>query len=333
MPSFLVIQTAFIGDVVLATALVEKLHLHFPDSSIDFLLRKGNEDLLKGHPFINNVIIWDKKKAKTKNLFKIIVCVRSNHYDYVVNVQRFMSTGLMTALSGARERIGFDKNPLSHWFTRKEIHTIATGVHEIRRNQKLIEGITDAQPARPRLYPVQADYDLIDQYRKTGQGHGYLCIAPTSVWYTKQYPKEKWIELINLLGNKLSIYLLGGPKDKGDCEAIRTGSTNSAVVNLAGELSFLESAALMQFARMNFVNDSAPMHLASAVNAPVAAVFCSTTPDFGFGPLSDTSFIIETSEKLSCRPCGLHGFNACPQGHFKCAVTIDKKQLVKTIEE
>jgi heptosyltransferase-2 len=88
---------------------------------------------------------------------------------------------------------------------------------------------------------------------------------------------------------------------------------------MAGKLSLLESAAIMAGARMNFVNDSAPMHLASAVNAPVTAVFCSTVPAFGFGPLSDNAFIAETTIPLDCRPCGLHGYTVCPKGHFKCA--------------
>jgi heptosyltransferase-2 len=79
----------------------------------------------------------------------------------------------------------------------------------------------------------------------------------------------------------------------------------------------------MKNAQMNYVNDSAPMHLASAVNAPVTAIFCSTIPAFGFTPLSDHSRVIETSEVLPCRPCGLHGYAKCPKGHFKCAETIE----------
>ena len=58
------------------------------------------------------------------------------------------------------------------------------------------------------------------------------------------------------------------------------------------------------------------------MNAPTAAIFCSTIPEFGFGPLSDNSQIIQVSEKLDCRPCGLHGKKACPQGHFKCGFDI-----------
>ena len=78
----------------------------------------------------------------------------------------------------------------------------------------------------------------------------------------------------------------------------------------------------MQGARMNYVNDSAPMHLCSAMNAPTTAVFCSTVPAFGFGPLADHSRIAEIRGVLECRPCNLHGRPACPLGHFRCAHDI-----------
>src|ERR1700744_2833168 len=101
MLKFLVIQTAFTGDVVLATALIEKLHHYFPGEKIDFLLRKGNEGLLQGHPYINKLLIWDKKTQKKKNLLKIAMQVRREKYTHVINVHRFGTSGLVTFLSGA----------------------------------------------------------------------------------------------------------------------------------------------------------------------------------------------------------------------------------------
>jgi heptosyltransferase-2 len=118
------------------------------------------------------------------------------------------------------------------------------------------------------------------------------------------------------------VFLLGGPGDAAACEDIRVATPAQTVVNLSGKLSFLESAALMEGAAMNYVNDSAPMHIASAVNAPVTAVFCSTVPAFGFTPLSQDATIVETADLLDCRPCGLHGYKACPLGHFRCAESI-----------
>jgi heptosyltransferase-2 len=328
-PSFLIIQTAFIGDVILATALVEKLHQHFSQANIDFLVRKGNEDLLNNHPHLRKVLVWDKKKDKIQHLLKILGEVRGYRYDYVINVHRFASSGLITAFSGASNRIGFIKNPLSFFFTRVVSHEIKEGIHEVDRNQKLIESITDGNPSKPKLYPSVADEDKIAPLIRSGN---YLCIAPTSVWFTKQWAKEKWIEFLDLLsGELLTVYLLGAHSDKGFCEELITSSKNKQVTNLCGELTLLQSAALMRNAAMNYVNDSAPMHLASAMNAPTTAIYCSTVPAFGFGPLSDISKIIETQEKLDCRPCGLHGFKTCPEKHFKCAFTIEAKQLLERV--
>ena len=133
------------------------------------------------------------------------------------------------------------------------------------------------------------------------------------------------------LPKDLQVYLIGAKDDIALCDAIKNGSQHSLITNLSGQLNFLQSAALLKGAVMNYVNDSAPMHFASAVNVSVTAVYCSTVPAFGFGPLSDKSFIVQTSVPLSCKPCGLHGYNACPLGHFKCAYTIEEKQLLETL--
>jgi heptosyltransferase-2 len=101
---------------------------------------------------------------------------------------------------------------------------------------------------------------------------------------------------------------------------------------MAGELSLLQSAALIKGAQMNYANDSAPLHIASAVDAPVTAVFCSTVTRFGYGPLSSNSRVVETESPLSCRPCGPHGHKKCPKGHFKCA-DINVSEIVGTVIE
>jgi heptosyltransferase-2 len=320
---FLIIQTAFIGDVVLATALIEKLHAHYPDARIDFLLRKGNEALLAGHPFLHEVFIWDKREQKLRNLRNLIRRIRGIKYDIVINVQRFAATGLLTAFSGAGQTIGFDKNPISFLFSKRIKHIVG-GLHEIERNQSLIAALTDGQPAKPRLYPSTADEEKVRPYTTTP----YITVSPASVWFTKQYPKEKWISFIQQLPPQTTIYLLGAPSDKALCDEISLAHPKA--VNLSGALTFLQSAALMKDAVMNYVNDSAPMHFASAVNASVTAIYCSTIPAFGFGPLSDNRFIVEIAEPLECRPCGLHGYRACPRGHFNCAYKIQDTQLLIT---
>jgi heptosyltransferase II len=330
MQKILVIQTAFIGDVVLATAVIEKLKQYFPAAQLDFLVRKGNEKLLSNNPGINEVLIWNKKEQKTKNLFAVIKKIRAAKYDTVINLQRYFSTGFITSLSGAKEKIGFDKNPLSFLFSKSIKHIISTAPpykHEVERNNDLIKDFTDDKITRPKLYPSQDDIEFIKQYT----GTAFITISPKSVWFTKGYPFAKWSDFINQLSPAFRIYLLGGPEDRTDCEALQNAATNTNVTVLAGKLSFLQSAALMSKAVMNYVNDSAPLHFASAMNAPVTAVFCSTIQAFGFTPLSDISFVAEKKEPLYCRPCGLHGKKECPEKHFRCALEIQTTQLLEPL--
>ena len=329
----LLIQTAFIGDVILATALVEHLHRTAPATPLDVLVRRGNEGLLAGHPHVRQVLVWDKKHQKYPNLLRLLQQIRRTRYARVVTMQRFASTGFLTAFSGAPERVGFAENPFSRFFTRRVPHVIGDGTHEVQRNLGLL---TDASPSattpkiRPALYPTPADEAAAAPYAAVGD---YLCLAPTSVWFTKQYPQEKWLELLAALPAHLPVYLLGGPPDVAACEQLAQAAGRPELVNRAGKLSLLASAALMRGAVLNYVNDSAPMHLGSAVDAPVCAIFCSTVPAFGFGPLSSFARVVEHLGPLACRPCGLHGHARCPLGHFRCAREIETEQLLAVLTE
>ncbi len=329
----LVIQTAFLGDVVLATAVLEKLHQYFPDAQIDFVLRKGNEGVLSSHPFLHNLLVWDKKQQKIKNLFRLAKTIRRTHYDVVVNLHRHFSAGFLTVFSGAKKTIGFDKNPLSLIFSEKIKHCFS-GKHETERNQLLIAAMTDDLPAKPKIYPSKADFDAVFLLKHNEEGvlKKYICIAPASMWATKQFPVKQWINMLRLPQfQSYIIYLLGAPVDWDVSEQIKTALPQLSIENITGKLSPLASAALMRDAAMNYVNDSAPMHLASAMDAPVTAIYCSTLPAFGYGPLSTVSHTVQVEQVLACRPCGIHGHRHCPQTHFNCAYQIDLQQLVNVL--
>ncbi len=321
---FLVIQTASIGDVILSTAIGEKLFQHYPNAQIDYLVKKGMERLFDGNPWVNEIFVWDKKPKKYENMARIIFQLREEKYDAVINLQRFTSSGLFTVFSGAKQSFGFRKNPLSLFFSKAFPHQFKENWHETDRNQQLIASLTDAIKINPKLYPTMKDFALMSQYKT----QKYITITPASLWFTKQYPIEKWLDFIEKLNPEMAIYLLGSKADKEMGDLLIKQSTKNRLLNLAGKLSFMESAALMRDAAMNYVNDSAAQHIASAVNGKITVIFCSTVPRFGFGPLSEDSFIIETQEKLSCRPCGLHGHKHCPENHFKCASTIETNQLL-----
>ncbi len=324
MKRILVIQTASIGDVILATAVLEKLHAFYPETSLDLLIKNGMEGLFHGHPYIHQLLIRNKQSRKIRNFLKLAWVVRQNKYDLIINLQRFFLSGLLTAFSGARMRIGFDKNPLSFFYTQSLPHVIKENVHEIDRNLSLIKTLTGTELFKPVLYPSGKDFLTVSSYKT----RSYYTISPASLWFTKQYPAEKWVDLILNMPSDHLIYLLGAASDQPLCDQIIRLSGSENVQNLSGRFTLLESAAIMKDAKMNFTNDSSPMHLASAMNAPVTAVFCSTIPGFGFGPLSDDSVVVEIPEKLNCRPCGLHGHKSCPEKHFKCALNIPETMLM-----
>ena len=319
MKKALVIQTAFLGDVVLATPVVEKLRKSFPGIQIDFLLRKGNELIFEGHPHIQNILTFDKK-SKWDSFWNLQGRIKEENYDLVVNLQRFLTSGLLAVLSGAKTVIGFDKNPLSFFYHKKYAHRFEpeSMLHEVDRNLTLLAEITDGGREMPKLYPSPKDYSRVFRNKP------YICIAPASKWYTKQWPVENWVLMLSMKPADLDVLLIGSEGDRELCAEIASRDPFGEAINCAGEFSLLEVAALMENARMNFTNDSAPLHIASAMNAPVSAIFCSTIPGFGFYPLSDNSYVAETSEKLSCRPCGIHGRKKCPEGHFRCVnVSLD----------
>lgn len=324
MGPFLVIQSAFIGDAVLATAVLEKLHQHFPEERIDFLVRKGNEDLFEGHPFIGNLWVWDKKGRKYRDLLRLQQRVRSQAYGTVIDLQRFFATGFLTAFSKATRRMGYRKNPWSRYFTERVPHHWNTGHHEVERVLLTIEGITDDSFVMPRLYPTEASLERTKELRDLP----YFCIAPTSVWFTKQWPKEKWVELIESLPSEKGVVLIGGPADRDACEWIARSSHRSDIRVAAGSYDLMDSAALIRDAERLYANDSAPVHMASALGTPTTAVFCSTLPSFGFGPLAEGSKVVEREGELYCRPCGMHGKKKCPEGHFKCAWEIEVERVV-----
>jgi ADP-heptose:LPS heptosyltransferase len=325
MKHFLIIQTAFLGDVILCTPVVSELKRIYPDALIDIVVRKGNESLLQNNPKLNEVFVWNKKQGKYKTLLSIIKQIRKNKYDEVINLQRFTSAGLMCLRSRANYKIGFNKNAFPFIYNKKLPHNIGDGRHEVERNLSLIAHHGANNLIRPELFPSKEDYSFVQHWKE----NNYFCLAPASVWETKKLPFKKWVELIDILKEKGDVYLLGGPDDLELCEKIKK-RVNGGITILSGQLSLLQSAALMRDANMNFVNDSGPLHLASAMNAPTRAFFCSTIGDFGFGPLSDDSKVVEIDYDLHCRPCGLHGYHSCPKGHFKCGNEIDIKASIIT---
>lgn len=307
MKKVLFIQTAFIGDAVLGTAVVEAWAADQVETHV--LVRKGNEIFYQTHPKVKKVWIWDKSQ-KWKSWWSILKSIRNESFDEVYVAQRFFSMGLLTLLSKAKRKVGYHQGWWSRWFDARVQHRWGGGVHEVDR---LMDLIGKNKRVLPKIYPSASDYEKVLPL----QSERYITVSPSSVWATKQAPASVWEEVVKRHPVE-TVYILGGPADIEHLKAISSQWNHDRKIIMAGQLSLLESAVLMKNATMNYVNDSGPLHLCSAMDAPVTAFFCSTIPDFGFGPLSSLQVVLENNEHLSCRPCGMHGKKHCPLGHFAC---------------
>lgn len=329
------LQPAFIGDVVLALPIAQQLRSTYgPGLQIHFLVRKGNENLLQNHPAVDQAWVWNKRQGKRKALFRLIRQIRAARFDAILNPHRFLSSGLMAGFSGAKYRIGFRKNPLALRYTHALEHRLGRKNdtdyrHEVERNLTLLQplGIPASEGIRPKLHPAEQDYAKVATLRPEGP---FVVLAPASVWFTKQWPAERWQQLAGLLSDRFAVVTVGAPGDAALCQQVADAAGANGY-NLAGQLNFLQTTALMEQAVHVFSNDSAPLHFASAANVPTTAIFCSTLPEFGFGPLAGTKHVAQTPQALPCRPCGLHGKRACPEGHFKCGWNITAELVAATL--
>ena len=326
----LFIQTAFIGDAILASAMWEAWHAAFPEDEIHVCVRLGNEALFQDHPFIQGLHAWEKRGRFASRYVRLIRLgrrLRQERFDAVFTPHRHVSSGVLARLTNAPIRSCFDQHPLRHWFTCTAPHDFKKGVHEVQRNHRLIEPWLDSETASmPRLYPHSSG-SIASMPEKFG------VMAPASQWATKQWPEPKWVAMCDALEDKIRcIYLVGGPGDAPLLSRIQQATRHKGV-EVRSKQGLLDSAGMMQQAQWVLTNDSGPMHLASSVNAPTVAVFCSTTPDYGFGPLSSKRVVVETDLALDCKPCGLHGHIKCPKSHFDCGNRLEIERVLSALDE
>jgi len=326
----LIIQTAFLGDAVLSTSMVEKIRLESPDTQVDLLVRKGNECILSAYPHLNlrHIHVYDKSN-KWASWWALRRHLSQESYDQVFVVQRFFGMGLLSISIGAKKVIGFAKNPMAWFFNERVQHDFGNGLHETERNSGLLASWLGKTTYPPSLHVK--NYSLPEGL----ESNQYICISPGSVWETKRLPITKWIEFIHLLPVSQPIVLMGSPNERDLSDQIEAAFVGQGrnIHNETGKHNLLGSTYIYQESLLAFVNDSGPLHLCSAVDTPTVALFCSTIPAFGFGPLSTWNRVIEVREKLACRPCGDHGKKNCPLGHFACGNQIEAKEMLNAYSD
>lgn len=321
----LIAQTAFLGDIVLTTALIRETKKLFPEAEIDFLTAPRTVNLVSGNPHLNEIVVFDKHNRKYRNFMKLVPIMRKKKYDLAIIPHSYLTTNLLVLLAGIPNRCGFNRR-ISRFLLTKRVE-YGKG-HVSKRILRLLSPFTKEElNSETELFytPQQEEKALkyLPDKEKT------IAIAPGSVWNTKRWLKEYFTELCRLLSQKgFKLVLIGSSQEKELAEEIVKISQADAI-DACGKLTLLESTALLAKVKLLVCNDSAPLHLANAVNTPVFAMFGPTVKEFGFYPYRKHDHIFE--KEMACRPCGLHGSSKCPLGHHKCMKDIKPEEVFAAI--
>jgi heptosyltransferase-2 len=315
-----VIQTAFLGDVILTTPLLEVLAArHGP---VDVVTTPGAAQLLETHPAVRQVLRHDKHGSERGpgGILRLARRLRANGYARAYLPHRSWRSGLAARLAGIPERIGFADAPARHLYTARVPHR---GAHEVDR----LLALADAPPGgRPSLGLTDADHGAAIAWLETaGVPSRFVVMAPGSIWGTKRWGQ------FPALAHAVDAFVvvLGGPEDRDLGEAILAAAPGRSA-NACGALPLRASAAVLSRAAVLVTNDSAPLHLAQATATPTVALFGPTVPAFGFGPRGASDRIEEVSG-LACRPCSRHGPARCPLGHHRCMTDLEVDRVASSV--
>jgi heptosyltransferase-2 len=316
MPSSLVIQTSFLGDTILTTPLLAQLARRGP---VDVVVTPASASLLANHPSVRDVIVYDKRGADRGlgGFFALVRRLRATRYDVAILAQGSWRSSALALVSGIPSRVGFATSAGRLFYTKRvayrdDLHHAARLLMLARPNGRE----PSADELRPSLHPGDAERSAVDAlFASHGvmAGEPLIAVAPGSVWGTKRWPY--YPELALALADGPRFVIVGGADDRELAASIVAAQPRA--IDATGQLSLLASAELIGRTSVLVTNDSAPLHLASAMGTPTLAIFGPTVPDFGFGPLAPRH-AVAGHESLECRPCDRHGPQRCPLGHFRC---------------
>ncbi|MGZ3653345.1 MAG: glycosyltransferase family 9 protein [Bdellovibrionota bacterium] len=338
----LVIQTAFLGDIVLTTPFLANLRALAPQAEILFLTTPVGARILSPNPFGITVLPYDKrgKDSGFGGFTRMSRRLREFAPDLVFCLHRSLRSALLAKLAGG-VTYGFREGSGSVMFD----HRVARpeGLFEAEKNQRVLIEWAGATAAQQSVFPrLQVSEAEIAEAASLLSGvENFVALAPSSVWATKRWPAERFAQLASALWEKkrLPTVLVGGndPADLEVASAVLAAFPQNRgaplPLNLTGKTSLGSMKSVLSRAKLVVSNDSAPLHVAIAMGAPVLGVFGPTTKSLGFFPNAPAgkAAVAELSG-LACRPCGMHGHQKCPLGHFKCMLDLTFETVLSEAE-
>ena len=357
----LVIKPSALGDVVHAVPLLPKLRTRFPDANIDWCITPENADLIRRHPALSNIVLFERKKlsrfgrswSSTAELGHFLKRLRTAKYDLVIDLHGQLRSALIALVTSAPVRIGFDRPiqrgrsesvyhklrnvPAHGWAGAREgswivyTHRIPIPTlesHAIDRYLWLapILGLDDA-PLDWRIYLSSEAEETGEQFFKFHGSRQFAALLPGTTWETKHWDPERFAEVGQWLQKQgLQVVLLGAKSDKRRCATI--ARLCPGAVDYSGRTAVADLAAILKRATVCVTNDSGPMHLAVALERPVVSVFGPTNPNH-IGPYGRAEAVVRAD--LPCSPCNFRRLSQCQHGHA-CMNQVSAAMVIRRID-
>jgi heptosyltransferase-1 len=351
----LLIKLSAVGDVVQTVPLLNALRRRYPSAQIDWLVKPGLAELLQHNPAISNIIAFGGEDGSLVNHAQLARKLRANAYDLVLDMQGQLRTALFVLATGAPVRIGFDRPRAGVWNAtprrfpaeaRKHAwqgaregswlaytHPIpipTLDVHAVDRYLSIgpTLGFSPSQPDFSFPLSPGASTRVEALLRERGlAGAPLLTVAPGTIWETKHWGTEKFAEVArHFLRSGFAVALMGSRRERTICEDVTRLAPGA--VDLAGETTLAELAALIRRSAISVTNDSGPMHLAVALDRPVVGIFGPTDPVW-IGPYGHPDNALRAG--VPCSPCLLRQLSRCHYGHV-CMERVSARAVIERME-
>jgi heptosyltransferase-2 len=326
-----ILQTAFIGDVVLTLPLAQIIRKFNPDCKITFITTPQSAGIPGVCAAIDEVGILDKRNEfrGIGGIFRFVKSIQNKGFDLWFCPHRSFRSSLISLLMNNTLKIGFQNSSLHNVYDYKAGYIIH--FHEIERNLELLKpfGLESAIELKDVQTQISTEDTEITS-RMIDKLNNYVVIAPGTVWETKKWKEEHFAKLINKFTEiGIDCVLTGSAADKSLCDRL---SSKIGALSLAGMTNIPQTLRIIELSSLVITNDSAPTHFAGLMNTPVITIYGPTSPIFGFGPRSDFSLIIR-NENLKCSPCRIHGSKKCPLGTHECMKSISPEMVFNSAKK
>jgi heptosyltransferase-2 len=325
----LIIRLSSIGDILLSTPFIRQVRRTYPKAQIDFVVKDIYKNLLVHNPHIDELFYIQLQEEK-KELSQLKKKLRNKSYTVVFDLHNNLRSNYLKRGINADAIRSIKKEKLKQsllvWF-KINLYSQETPIPNRYRVVAKDLGVKDDGGGLELYW----EKDTVDSANQKAISKGldlnkpFIALAPGAGFFTKRWPVEKYENLIGLVqrSEKSKIVVFGGEKDKEVGSYLKK---HKNIIDLIGQLSLLETAYIISKGEMIVSNDSGLMHMATAVQTPVIAIFGSTVKELGFFPYRSESVVIENAE-IFCRPCSHIGRENCPKGHFKCMEDITPEQV------